>query len=144
MSKNRIQIETLKRPEFKQVPEGYFEALPDQIWSKIQGAQMAPTAIIVPLWKRWSTWSISVAASVILVVSGVFYNQKLEKDRELALINEIPKHEVMQFVANESYDLDDLYQVHTLQNNEVDTIIDENINDGLNSNHLDQLEDELY
>lgn len=144
MSKNRIQIETLKRPEFKQVPEGYFEALPDQIWSKIQGTQMAPTAIIVPLWKRWSTWSISVAASVILVVSGVFYNQKLEKDREQALINEIPKHEVMQFVANESYDLDDLYQVHTLQNNEVDTIIDENINDGLNSNHLDQLEDELY
>jgi hypothetical protein len=66
---NRIRLEDIdKKPVFN-VPEGYFEGLPQTIQRKIHAGQ-APAA---PEWSMRFSYTIAAAVLVLVIIAGYFF-----------------------------------------------------------------------
>lgn len=98
-----------KAPSFS-VPEGYFEALPDQILHRI--ATPAP--------KSYLTWAAAVAAVLLLGV-GLWQTQQANKE----LIPLTAEEEAMLYIDSEQWSTEDVLSLSENPNELLDQIIEE-------------------
>lgn len=132
------EIPGLSREQPMEVPDGYFEALPDRIMARLPEPELA----VKPWYLQWQVWRVTlpVAAAIVLVITLVFpANIDLSADSNtLAAIDE---DELVTYLTN-ALDTEDLMSYDLAYTSDAEEIIEElwgENEEGISEDYLDDI-----
>ena len=131
MDNKKINIEGTKRSNIHQVPDGYFDALPLKIQTRINAKKA--NEYVFKTRMQWA--SILTAAVVIFIIGVLFYPNQNQLNSVDGLLSEIATEDLIEYLHGENLSTDDIlasidadFLIDELSNTEFG-IIDENLTD---------------
>ena len=131
MGNKKINIEGIKRSNIHQVPDGYFDALPLKIQTRINAKKA--NEYVFKTRMQWA--SILTAAVVIFIIGVLFYPNQNQLNSVDGLLSEIATEDLIEYLHGENLSTDDIlasidadFLIDELSNTEFG-IIDENLTD---------------
>lgn len=139
--KKKIDIESLKRKNIHQVPDGYFDELPLKIQSRVNEEKEITSPIFIS--RMQMVWSVT-AAMTIFLIGWFFYPQDTTSSTE-QLLASIDSEALIEYLYEEDISTDEILAIidedHIL--GELETLETEIINEELSEEDLESIYSEL-
>jgi len=138
----KYKLDDIEKKSGFKVPEGYFEDLPMRIQKRIEVEGSQKSTFRIP------SWSLAMAASILLVISFVFiFNDSEQNANEI--LAEVPEADLIAYLDQVDVDIYDLASAfpedsESLQFDELDMVNGLDIEEGFLDGILEEynLEDE--
>jgi hypothetical protein len=130
---NIFKLKNLKQKKSFKVPEGYFEAFPERLQSRIHSEK--ENLLKKPFFLNFTVTQIALAASfiglVIMTYSGIKFlvsNQQLNAEIQQTEISDLPDNDIYNLDETMVYDLysetsTDNNNIYSVENNDTDELI---------------------
>ncbi|UXX78532.1 hypothetical protein N7E81_14315 [Reichenbachiella carrageenanivorans] len=142
MKNRKIDIESLKKQNIHQIPDGYFDQLPLKVQSRIEHERIAAPSLSV--FSQPLTWPI--AAAIVLFVAGWFYLSPSPQDFTAdQLLTNVQSEDMIAYLYEETlgtYDILTLLDESTILD-ELSPIDQDLIDPSISAEDLEKIYSEL-